>query len=75
VADRAGEPAAERAGAVGMCARPRSSATSARSLRPMGARRNLVAVLLVSAGATLFGLALIDWIFYYDALAYHAMER
>lgn len=41
----------------------------------MGARRNLIAVLLVTAGATLLGLALVDWIHYFDTLTYHARDR
>ncbi|MEZ4454520.1 MAG: hypothetical protein R3B09_34025 [Nannocystaceae bacterium] len=41
----------------------------------MGVRRNLLAVLLVTAGATLLALALVDWIDSFGALLYHVRGR
>lgn len=41
----------------------------------MNVRRNLLAVLLTTAGCTLFGLAVIDWLDYLWTILYHVKDR
>lgn len=58
-------------------ARDDSESVAARRTLPslMGARRNVLTIVLATAGCTLFGLAVIDWLDYLWVIVYHASVR